>query len=255
MKLSDLWTPHGELSRRDYFCWGVLLMGAKCLFDFVVAGLVFGQQWSIAYYFYPPLDTLNILQAHGAYLLWMIFLGLPFAWAGIMLTLRRLRTAGLSRLLTLLFFVPVLNLLFFILLCVVPSRTQTPPPVEQPALGRFRRWMPENTWMSALLSLLLTTALGVAVVQWGEEILQQYAMGLFVLAPFTLGLVAALVHGARRPRKYSECVSVTLASLLLIGVALLLLAFEGIICLIMALPLALPLALLGCTVGYHIQKD
>jgi uncharacterized membrane protein YhaH (DUF805 family) len=255
MKLSDLWTTRGGISRRDYMCWGILLMALKYGFDLFASEMIFGKPWSISYYFYRPQQDLKLQTDAGGFLLPMVVLGLPFAWAGIILTLKRLRSAGLPRLLTLLFFVPVLNVLFFILLSVAPDRPGTPITTSRPVLGRLQRWMPDNPWVSALLSVLLTTAFGVALTQLGEEILQQYAMSLFVLSPFTLGLVASLVHGAKRPRRFSECVTVTLVSVLLVGVALLCLAFEGVICLLMALPLALPLALLGCSVGFLIQRD
>jgi len=255
MKLSDLWNGRGEINRRDYLRWCLLLMGVKLVFDYFLAYVVFEQPWSPIYYFYPPTIDQRDPRAETNFLFWMVVLGLPFACSGIMLTLRRLRAAGWSRLLCLLFFVPVLNVLFFILLCVAPERPTSGASTVPPMPGRLRAWMPENPWLSALLSVIITTVLGVGLTFLGEEILQQYALSLFVLSPFALGLVASLVHGARRPRSFGACVSVTLMSVLLIGVALLLVAFEGIICLLMALPLALPLALLGCTVGYLIQRD
>ena len=45
----------------------------------------------------------------------------PFVWAGVFLTLRRLRDAGLPVWLVALFFVPFLNLLLFLVLCAAPT--------------------------------------------------------------------------------------------------------------------------------------
>jgi uncharacterized membrane protein YhaH (DUF805 family) len=62
----------------------------------------------------------------------MLLVAFPFVWIGIALTVRRLRDLGASAWLSCLFFVPVLNLLFFLLLCLRPGRgyaTSLPPAI------------------------------------------------------------------------------------------------------------------------------
>jgi hypothetical protein len=75
-----------------------------------------------------------------------------------------------------------------------------------------------------------------------------------VALPFTLGFGAALVYGIRQPRSMNGCVGVACLAVTLLGGALLALAFEGVVCLIMALPIALPLAAFGGACAYGVQR-
>lgn len=54
-------------------------------------------------------------------------------------------------------------------------------------------------------------------------------------------LLHALIYSYRTPRTPSECLMVSIAPLVLLGAGLLLLAFEGVICIVMAAPLGLGL--------------
>ena len=60
----------------------------------------------------------------------MVVMTLPFVWTGMALTVRRLRSAGLPPALSLLFFVPFVNFLFFLALASLPR-------VPAVAPGRF----------------------------------------------------------------------------------------------------------------------
>src|SRR5437868_9754091 len=68
-----------------------------------------------------------------------------------------------------------------------------------------------------------------------------------------MGFFSALIHGARQPRRLSESVMVAMVSVGIAGALLLLLAFEGVICLVMAAPLALALAFIGAVAGHAVQ--
>jgi len=85
-------------------------------------------------------------------------------------------------------------------------------------------------------------------------VLTNYGWGLFVALPFALGLAAAVIHGQRQPRSVKSCIGVACLSTALLGAALLALAFEGMVCLVMAMPIALPLAAFGGACGYLVQR-
>jgi len=152
-----------------------------------------------------------------------------------------------------LFFVPFLNLLFFLILSLLPDREST-----SGVTARHTSWLvrlvPESAIGSAAFSFLLTVPIGLCAALLGTLYLVHYGWGLFVALPFTMGFMAAVVHGIRQPRSLSACVLVAITSVALLGGALLGLAFEGIICLAMAIPLAVPLAVLGGVCGYLAQR-
>ena len=89
----------------------------------------FHRSWGYLDYWVPSSYALDELP-HGQR--WFFFsllaLSVPFAVVGLVLTTRRLRDAGLPLWLAFLFFVPVVNLVFFVVLALLPSRTAPPRP-------------------------------------------------------------------------------------------------------------------------------
>jgi hypothetical protein len=260
IRFSDLWRWNGTIDRKPYAVIGMVGFAIKHNLDRFVAVLVFHRPWTLLGYWVAPTDAVGITslsRADAIFLATMVATSLPFVWVGVALTLRRLRAAGLPPWLVAIFFLPVINLVFFALLSVLPSRL----PEGFEALfqgGRVKsfldRTVPEGRFGSAALAVLLTVALGAAATTLGTLGLSTYGWGLFVALPFCLGLGSVLLYGYHRPRDYGSCLAVSLTSVLLLGLVLVAVALEGIICIAMAAPIALALAAMGATVGYVIQR-
>ena len=181
-------------------------------------------------------------------------MSLPFLLVGLSLTVRRLRDAGLPLWLLPLFFVPVVNLVFFVVLSLLPSRAGGHP--EEPAeAGLLSRVIPKSKLWSALAAVVLTAVVGLALTVLATEALMNYGWGLFVGIPFCLGLLAALIHGYHTPRDAAQSIGVASAAAALASGALLFTGIEGAICVLMALPLTVPLAILGGLTGYAVQRS
>jgi len=221
--------------------------------DRLLAG-VHGRYWDPLDYWIPgdvPLRELS--RADLPLYATLALVAVPFLWAGVLLTLRRLRDAGLPVWLVALFFVPFVNLLLFLVLCAAPTASADDQGAS-PRSGLLERLLPRGKWASAAAGLAFTGVLSVLLTLLGTVVLGTYGWGLFVGIPFLSGLLSALVYGYREPRSAASCVgvavtSVWLASLLLIG-----LAIEGAICIAMAAPLAGIVAALGGLVGYGLQR-
>ncbi|HEV2022522.1 MAG TPA: SRPBCC family protein [Terriglobales bacterium] len=256
LRLSDLWSWQGTIDRGPYAVWGVLLFAFKHNLDRVVASWVFKEPWGIFNYLLPGAASslLDLPRSERLFFAVMVAMALPFIWSGVALTLRRLRDAGLPLPMVALFFVPVLNLFFFVILSFAPPR----PAIETSAAVRGQSWLdrviPKSTLGSAAVSVLLTLPITVFLTVVGAEFFRNYGWGLFIGLPFGMGLISVLIHGYQRPRSFPSCILVALTSVTLAGVALLALALEGVVCLIMAAPLAIPLALMGGMIGYVIQR-
>jgi len=257
LRLSDLWSWQGTIDRGRYAFLGVLLFAFKHNLDRLVASWLFRKPWGIFNYLLPgaAFSLLDLPRSDQFFFAVMVAMALPFIWSGVALTLRRLRDAGLPLPMVALFFVPVLNLFFFLLLSILPSR----PAVEAPpAAARRQSWLdrliPESTLGSAAMGVLLTLPVTVFLTLVGVQFFKDYGWGLFIGVPFCMGLTSVLIHGYRRPRSFGSCTLVALTSVTLAGFALFALAIEGVICLVMAAPLAIPLALMGGMIGYVIQR-
>lgn len=253
VQVSDLWKPQGTTGRLAYLGWGVGLMALKYNLDRFTAAAFGVSPWYWASYWHPWQGSIaSIPLSRQKFLFTLLTLALPFVGAGIVLTVRRLRDAQWPTWLACLFFVPAVNLLFFLCLGLAPSRLT---PLLLDTSRRGKRWLVfSDPVASALAGLGLTLLLAVSLITFGTVFLQSYGWGLFVGVPFFMGLLSALVHSAAAQRSWVSCATVAMLSVLLAGIALVCLAVEGVICVLMAAPLAVPLAVLGASVAYCIQS-
>ena len=254
-KFSDLWRLSGTIDRGPYALVGFVGFAIKHNLDRLLAYYVFGRPWTLFNYWLPLRDATRItsLQTGDAtFLATMVLLALPFIWIGTGMTLKRLRSASLPTPLVLLFFIPYFNLLFLLLLCVVPARDSAAAADEAEA-SFLRRVVPKSALGSAAMAVLVTLPLGLGTVYLLTEVFAGYGSGLFLALPFTMGLVAALIYGVHEPRTVNGCIKVASLSVALLGLALLALAAEGVICLIMAAPVALAFAAFGAVVGHSVR--
>jgi hypothetical protein len=255
--LRDLWQPAGTIDRGTYAGVGLLGFALKHNLDRLVATYAFHRPWGFFNY-WIPLGNIgritNLRSQEALFLETMLALSLPFIWVGVVLPLKRLRSAGLPSPLVVLFFVPFLNLLFFLLLCLLPKRAAFETSPRRHRESPFSRFMPDNALGSAALALLFTVPPGIGITLLGTKLLVNYGWGLFVALPFTMGLAAALVYSSHGPRTLKACIGVACLSVAVLGLGLLAIAVEGLICLIMAIPIALPLAAFGGACGYVMQR-
>lgn len=259
INFADLWRLDGTVDRGPYALVGLIGFALKHNLDRFVATAEFDRPWSIFNYVEPVRDVARITQLGGdeaKFLATMVAMSLPFIWVGVVLTLKRLRSAGLSTALVILFFVPFLNLLLFLVLCLIPAQRglRMDGKEDQRSIPWLIRILPDSALGSAAASVMLTVPVGLGLALLGSQVLKNYGWGLFVALPFAMGFAAVVIYSARQPRSFSSCMGVTCLSVGLLGAALLAIAVEGVACLIMAAPIALPLAIGGGACAYPLQK-
>lgn len=254
IRFSELWKFRGKVSRGAYITVGVIAFAIKHNIDRAVAGLVFHRPFSIFNYWIPPIDALRVSSLSGdeaVFLMTMVVISLPFVWLGLAMTVRRLRSSGLPLWLVALFFVPVINVLFFLILALIREAGEETLP--RTSMNRTLP-IPGSMIGSALVAVIAMGAIGALVTYIGVEKMGVYGIGVFVALPFCLGLGAVMIYTYKEPRSMRSCILVSLTAVGLIALALFTVAIEGLICILMALPIAVPLALLGGIVGYFIQR-
>jgi hypothetical protein len=104
-------------------------------------------------------------------------------------------------------------------------------------------------WASAAQGVLAGVALTLAAVALGTLVFGNYGSALFLLTPFVIGAICAYIANYRaniggRQTAWAVVLAVVLGSLMLVAVAL-----EGAVCIIMAAPLGLGMALIGGVLG------
>ena len=250
----DIFDWDGQVGRARYLGTGLVLLAIKHNLDRLLA-YMFGYPWSPTSYwvFVSPSGGIKGLSPDDAmfYVVLLLF-AMPFIFIGTAMTFQRLRDAGLPLWLVMLFYVPFLNLIFFAILSVIPSRQQVPEGSK--LTSRIGRLIPESEFGSAVFGIVVTGLLAVLETVLSTNGLGQYGWGLFVGIPFFLGLNSTMIYGFHRPRSLGKCLLVATLSIALVGLALIAFAIEGIICLAMALPISIPIALFGGGIGYVLQK-
>jgi len=210
------------------------------------AALVFaltGQLFSPLAYLLPlaslragPLDALPDLVL-VAMALWT----LPFAWVGATMSVRRARDAGLHPAVGLGFLLPFLNYVFIGVLAALPTRRTAPAPRALQG--------PERGVAAALTGVAAGSALAIPLTAFSTLALGGYGAGLFLGGPFLMSAIAALLFNLRGDRGLGSTLMVGALTQAAAGALLLLFAFEGVICLAMAAPLALGVGLIGAAFG------
>jgi len=254
---TELFRLDGTVDRATYTLVGILGFALKHNLDRFVASYVFHRPWGFFNYLVPLREVGRITDLHTSeaeFLATMLALSLPFIWVGVILTIKRLRSAAVAPQLAILFFIPVLNLLFFLALCLLPERIPSATQRKTPDHVTPGGVLPHSAPGSAALSLLITVPFGVGLAVFGSQVLANYGWGIFVALPFAMGFAAAYIYGTRTRRTLKASVGVACLSVVLVGAALLAIAVEGLICLIMAAPLALPLAAFGGFCAHQVQQ-
>jgi hypothetical protein len=167
----------------------------------------------------------------------LLIVSLPFLWFGMTMTLLRLRDARRSAGWAALFFVPVLNVVLFVTLSILPPRE-----------AAQRRDL-SGVLDSALFAVVATAALATVAIGVSTRGFETYGLGLFIAIPFCVGYLSAFLHGRRYPDKPVQSYVVALLSMTLLGGFLLALAWEGALCLVMAWPIAIVVAMIGAFCG------
>lgn len=259
MRFSQLWRWEGTIGRKQYATIGCVALTLKYLLDRSIAVGIFHRPWAIWNYFVPFGRQTQISQLQAdqrSFAVVMLAVAIPFIWLGIALTVQRLRDAGQPLWLVVLFFIPVINILFFLMLCAVGSNARAPreQAMPWPETRSLDAWIPRSPIGAGFVAIGATVIVGLIFALLSTQTLRSYGLGLFVALPFCLGLFSVLVYSYHEPRSLGSCLTVSLVPIGLLGVVLLVVAIEGLVCLLMAAPFALGLAALGGALGYAIQS-
>jgi hypothetical protein len=170
---------------------------------------------------------------------------LPFLWIAVSMSVRRAADYGDTPWFGLTVLVPFLNTLFMLFLCVIPGRV---PGGWQPRQEEVRD---RGSVPSALAAVLLAVLITLPVVVLGVYLLD-YGATLFVGAPLIAGAFSAWLFNLQEPRSWSETLGIASLTVVVPALALLLFALEGLICVLMSLPLVLVVGILGGVIGKAI---
>ena len=240
------------IGRYSYFFCGLLLMIVKFVIDASILKS-FGRPWTLMLYWSPlNLSVFNYPASELRFALSLLAVSIPFTALGIWLTARRLMALRLGLWLSILFFLPVVNLIFFTYLVAAPEAFDEQEDSD-PARPRSR-FFEENSPTAMFAAAGVAAACACLAVGLSVTALRSYGVGIFFAVPFGTGVLTTLLVSIPAPRSFGYCFGSTLLALAMAAMGLVAVAFEGLICLLMCVPLAIPLAALGVFVGREIVR-
>lgn len=248
--LRTLFALNGRVNRRDYLVTGITLMLVKYVVDATVIYRVAHVVWTPWDYLIPlvTIKSAKVAAIPGSVGFALVLWTLPFIWIGVTMMMRRAIDAGRSPAWCAGFFVPILNYAVMLWLGALPSV----PPGEE--FSNAAQDTAADRYRSALIGLLGATVVALLAVLVSIVAFGTYGVTLFVATPFIQGMVVGWAFNRRETRTAAETVGVVWLSLFLVAGAILLFALEGMLCVMMALPLAGVVALLGGMIGRSIAS-
>lgn len=255
MNTLELWFGFRvPVNRRRYLVNGMLLMVLKYGVDAVLSLMATGERFLDPITYLHPLVSYRYEALTGGELSattnpswWIIatvIWSLPFIWIGVSMSARRALDAGMSIWLSLLFFVPLVNLLLIVGLCAQPSG----PPRIVSGSERVQEGA-QHLIMSALKAIGFTGLLGTLMVALMVLGFEDYGSSVFMGTPFVMGVFGAYLVHKPKYRGWRVGVSVGLLSVGVCAGLMMVLALEGALCLVMAAPIAIVLSGLGALAG------
>jgi uncharacterized membrane protein YhaH (DUF805 family) len=235
------------VDRRTYLFHGAALMAFKYCSDTLALKLVTGATWTPLDYLSPTFSERRHAAPAAPDWFWLALAAwaLPFMWIGVSMTLRRLFDARRSPWLCLFFFLPILNWILIAWLCIAPSRPAQPLPADFVRdVTRIR---------AALEGIAAGVAIGAVSAALYLLWFKSYNAAVFLGTPFTMGAAAGYLYNRAGPKPRTAGLGGL--TVLIASLALLLFAFEGAICILMALPLALPIGMAGAHLGGFIASE
>jgi uncharacterized membrane protein YhaH (DUF805 family) len=255
----------GTVSRAQYAFLGCLLVLVKTLLDWGIARLVFHKPWNSPwmaaqhYYFlgdtYNSVESLILQTGELAFHLTLLVFALPFMLVGLSLTAKRLNALKTHPWMLVLFFIPFVQLLFFGVLAALPPDRALRGDEDRRRQGDWLSpYLPRNPYLAAIAAGGLTAAFGVISVFYSTHLLGIYGGFLFVGLPFCLGFLSDLLYSPAHEATVGEEIGVAMGGLAVVAVLLLVFSIEGLVCLAMAAPLAIPLVIGGVLCAHAIKQ-
>jgi uncharacterized membrane protein YhaH (DUF805 family) len=260
---------HDRVPRKPYVLWGFGLAALKFLIDTAIVYGFTGKTWSPLGYVIPSVILrteamgANVRDVPSAVHILLAVAALPFLWIGLSMSVRRAADAGVTPWLGMGFLLPLANYLVIAVLALSPSKETAawdplrPTPYRDggdgtgPASGVA---LPSGV-RSALYGMVACMVVGLAMIWLSVYQIGAYGAALFFLTPLAMGAVSSTLYNLDHTRSVPRTIGVAIAGTALTGSVVLLFAIEGMLCLLMAFPIAAILATIGALLARVIVMN
>lgn len=187
------------------------------------------------------LEIIGLPPLWGA-LFFAYFLAIAYLLALLAFNLARRTKRGFT--LAVLSVVPVVQLGAIVIHALLPARKEV----------KDDSGTSNHVAKSIVVGVIAGTAIIVLAVLISAVTFGAYGWGLFVMTPFLVGAVTGYLLNSESDLGLPTTLSLSLLAGGLGSLALIVMALEGIVCILLAAPLALPLVMIGASLGRAIAK-
>lgn len=114
--------------------------------------------------------------------------------------------------------------------------------------------LPENTLILKAIAVIVTVCISLPLTWWIIYVLGVYGITLFLLIPVLIGVSSTTIVGLKKEINKKEAWNIGFITLCAFSLVLFIMAFDGIICMIMAAPIGLLLTKIGTLLGCLIAR-
>jgi uncharacterized membrane protein YhaH (DUF805 family) len=240
----------GRIGRLPYALWSLGIYFSQHLALLAVSrtpGRPLEADWG---FYLMPLRSLVALERRSSLLLIAALAYLLIAaWALAALAFRRAADADIGGGVAVLAIAPIFQLPLILILCLAPPRRAQDHSPAPDAGTRDPERVPRHEWAAAAQGVVAGMALTLIAVAMGALVFGVYGFGMFVVSPFVIGAATGYLANRRTDLGGSRTALLVMSATALGGIALVLAALEGIVCIVLASPLGLGVALVGGLFG------
>jgi len=237
----------GKISQRPYALWSCTIFLSQHLLVLVAFKLLnqpLRLDWMFA--LAPLRSALALTRMSSFILIVALAYLLAVTWTLAVLAFRRAADADIPEWIAVFVIPPIVQIPVMIALGARPSRAASEPaPVTEAVV-------PNGVWLPAVQGMLAGMALTLASAAVGALFFGAYGYGMFIASPFVVGASAGYLANRNGDIGILRTEQLAAAATALGGVALVVAALEGIVCIVMASPLVLAVALMGGMFGRDV---
>jgi uncharacterized membrane protein YhaH (DUF805 family) len=237
----------GKIGPRPYALWLCTIFLSQHLL-ILVAFKLLNQPLRLDWLFalVPLRSALALTRMSSFILILALAYLLAVTWTLAVLAFRRPADADIPEWIAVFVIPPIVQIPVMIALGALPPRAASEPTPVAEAVA------PNSVWLAAVQGMLAGMALTLASVAVGALFFGAYGYGIFIAAPFVVGATAGYLANRNGDIGTLRTEQLAAAATALGGAALVVAALEGIICIVMASPLVLAVALMGGMFGRDV---
>jgi uncharacterized membrane protein YhaH (DUF805 family) len=247
----SLFAFEGKIRPLPYALWSLGVFFSQHLAVLVVSGAQghrLAAEWS--FYLMPLRSLVTLERPSSIMLIAALAYLLIAAWALAALAFRRAADADLSEGIAVFAIAPIVQLPAILFLCFAPSPSaQNHSSVADDAGAENREWA------AAAQGVVAGMALTLFAVAVGALVFGTYGFGMFIASPFVIGATTAYFANRKIDLGGSRTSMLVAGAAALGGIALVMAALEGIVCIVLASPLGIGVALIGGLLGRAIAQS